>query len=53
MLEWQTRWTYCNAYGRPRLPTDVGGATHFEVGTVVTLKIYDGEDGKLHHYEDA
>ena len=30
-----------------------GGATLFEVGTVVTLKIYDGEDGKFHHYEDG
>ena len=54
MLAWPTRWTSSSAYGGlDSQRFGGGGSTLFEAGTVVTLKIYNGEDGKFHRYEDA
>ena len=51
MLAWQTRWTSSSACGG--LDSQRLGVLPFEAGTLVTLKIYNGEDGKFHRYEDA
>ena len=53
MLAWPTRWTSSSACGGLDSQRFGGGSTLFEAGTVVTLKIYNGEDGKFHRYEDA
>jgi hypothetical protein len=52
MLACQTRRTSSSACGGLDSQR-VEGVLPFEAGTVVTLKIYNGEEGKYYRYEDA
>ena len=51
MLACQTRRTSSSACGGLDSQR-VEGVLPFEAGTVVTLKIYNGEEGKYYRYED-